>query len=110
MSKAPSGAEFLADPHAGLLGGPGLIEPVKLREDVAAGNVDRKAVSLPAGALISQPHSIVGDLERLAEVPALESIQGECGHGNTCGHVIAGRYGRRPCLRGGGCGAVEVSH
>jgi hypothetical protein len=24
--------------------------------------------------------------------------------------VIADRYGRRPCLRGSGCGAVEVSH
>ena len=49
-------------------------------------------MSLPAGALISQPHGIVGDLERFREVPAQESIRGECGHGNTCGHVIAGRY------------------
>src|SRR5690349_16316203 len=37
VSKAPSGAEFLADPHAGFDRGPGLIEPVELREDVAAG-------------------------------------------------------------------------
>jgi hypothetical protein len=90
--------------------GPGLIEPVKLQEDVAAGNVDRKAVSLPAGALFSQPHSIVDDLQRLRELPAHESIQGECGRGNTHGHVIAGRHGRRPGFPGGGCGTVEVSH
>jgi len=72
--------------------------------------MDRKAVSLPAGALVGQPHSIVGDLQRLREVPAHESIQGECGHGNTRGHVITGRYSRRPSFPGGGCGTVEVSH
>ena len=52
--KRPADAEFLADPPAGFDRGPGLIQPVKRYENESAGNVDRKAVSQPTRALVSQ--------------------------------------------------------
>jgi hypothetical protein len=34
VGNGPAGAEFLANPHAGFEGGPGLIEPVERYKDV----------------------------------------------------------------------------
>src|SRR5262245_11473419 len=77
VPQSPADAEFLADPYAGFDRGPGLIEPVKRHEDETAGDVDR---SYPAWALAGQPYRIVGDLERIAEVPAVMRDHGERRH------------------------------
>src|SRR5689334_9963212 len=87
VGKGPAGAEFLADPNAGLEGGPGLIEPVERYKDVCPEVVDRKAVSQPRWAVVGQPYGVVDDLQRVAKIPAQFRNLRERDHGDARGEV-----------------------
>ena len=108
VGQVPADPELLADPFADVEGGSGFIEPVELGEDEPSCDMDRKAVTLPAWALISQANRLIDDLKRVGQVPTVYCDQGMGGHGDACGQVIG--WGGGQGFPGGGRCAVEVCH
>jgi hypothetical protein len=107
VGQVPAHAELLADSLSGLKCRPGLREPVKLGQQMDAGQVQREAVPLPAGTLVRQPHRLVDDGQRVLRVTAEVADQGGQVHGDAGGQVIPGRGRRGPGLLGSGGGAVR---
>lgn len=105
----PADAELLADPPAGLERGPGVLEPVQVHEDAAPGQVERVAVPRPLGAVVGQPHRLVDELEPAAQVRPQLLDDGQRGHGQGDGRVVARQGGRGPGPLGHGGRALEVA-
>jgi pimeloyl-ACP methyl ester carboxylesterase len=55
--QVPVCAELLADPHARLERGPGVLEPVQLHQDASLYHVEWVLMPFPPRAVIGQPHA-----------------------------------------------------
>jgi hypothetical protein len=108
QGEPPADAELLADPPAGLEGGPGVLEPVQPDEDVPPGQVHDLLVPPPLGAVVGQPHRLVCEAERPAQVGPELLDDGQRGRGQDDRRVVAVQ-GHASCLLGRGHGAVQVA-